>query len=119
MRKCKLVSVYSLASSPSLLVSWKKRKGDLGLYLHIMLKMFVETRGAEDFETLGDTHAREQFASHFEELEPIHAQLNSSHLEMTLVSACIADMKRVLRGSERPFRSHYLLRLLPQALLWR
>lgn len=48
-------------------------EGSLSLYIHIMSEMMVESRGAESFDTLGDTHAREQFSSAFEELAPHHS----------------------------------------------
>lgn len=47
-------------------------EGTLSLYMNIILELFVESRGGECFDTLGDTGAREQFSCLLEELLPRH-----------------------------------------------
>lgn len=91
-------------------------EGSLSLYMHILLKMFVESRGRETLDTMGDTSALEQLAVQFVKLEPLHERLDNHDLEGSFMVEVIADIDKYFEKIKdvppevilyASFRKHY------------
>lgn len=47
---------------------------EIGLILHVLLRLFTEDYGSESFYTLQDTHCKEKFITHYYELYERHEE---------------------------------------------